>query len=302
MVVPFVGEICALLAALTWAFALIPFKRSGESIPPLSLSLFKNAVGIILLAITLPIVGEGITTITNLNRHDVYILILSGVIGIALADTLLFYSLNLIGVGLLAITECVYAPSVVLFAWLFLHEELATHHYIGGALILAAVLISSKHKAPQRRTHRELVRGILLGAVSVSLMGLGIVMAKHVLETTPLITASLLRLLGGMAVLALVTAVSPMRAAHYSVFQPSPAWRFSLPASVLGTYVAMIFWIAGFKYAQATIAAILNQTSTIIALILATLILKEPFTKRKAVAAVLALGGVLVVTIGVYNG
>ena len=82
----------------------------------------------------------------------------------------------------------------------------------------------------------------------------------------------------------------------------SRAWRFSIPASVLGPYVAMICCIAGFKYAQATIAAILNQASTSIALIRATLILKEPFTKRKAVAAVLALGGVLVVTIGVYNG
>ena len=52
------------------------------------------------------------------------------------------------------------------------------------------------------------------------------------------------------------------------------------------------------KYAQAGAAAVLNQTSTIFVLLLATLFLREPFTPRKLVAAVLALGGIALVTLG----
>ena len=69
-----------------------------------------------------------------------------------------------------------------------------------------------------------------------------------------------------------------------------------MPASVLGAYLAMIFWIAGFKYTKASTAGILNQTSVVFALILATVILKEPFTRRKLASVILAMAGVLLIT------
>ena len=60
--------------------------------------------------------------------------------------------------------------------------------------------------------------------------------------------------------------------------------------------MAMVFWIAAFKYTYASVAAILSQTTAIISLILAALILKEPLTKRKLVAVVLAMIGITLVT------
>ena len=295
---PFLGEICALLAALTWALALVLFKRSGETIEPLSLNLFKNTIAIVLMVISLPVAGEGVTILTDLTTRELLILAFSGVIGIALADTVLFYSLNLIGVGLVTIMECAYTPSVIIFAWAMLAEAITTPQYIGGGLVLAGVFISSTHAPPPGRTRRELLGGMLAGAVAVSLMALGIVIAKPILEHAPLLSASLVRLLAGTAVLTVLMLLSRRRRALFSVFKPNPAWRTCIPGAFFGTYLALIFWIAGFKYTKAAIAAILNQTSTVIALIFATLILKETFTKRKFAAAVLALIGVLVVALG----
>lgn len=302
---PYLGEAFALLAAVNWAFSLVLFKLSGESIPPLSLSLFKNVVGLALLFVTLGVefwiamaadgASGSVEWLSSLHRHDMYILIFSGVIGIALADTLLFFSLNLIGVGLLTIVECIYTPAVILFAWALLCETVAPPQFIGMALILSGVFISSTHKPPADRTRGQLVLGLLLGALALALTAFGIVLVKPLLVTAPLIPATTIRLVAGTVVLVVIMAVSPKRAAHYAVFKPSSVWKVCVPASVFGTYLAMIFWIGGFKYAQAAVAAVLNQTSTIIALIFATLILKEPFTKRKLVAAVLAVSGVLVV-------
>ncbi len=50
------------------------------------------------------------------------------------------------------------------------------------------------------------------------------------------------------------------------------------------------------KYTQAGSAAILNQTSSIFVLILASIFLHEAFTRRKFVASVLAIGGIVLVT------
>jgi drug/metabolite transporter (DMT)-like permease len=59
-----------------------------------------------------------------------------------------------------------------------------------------------------------------------------------------------------------------------------------------------MLWIAGMKYTQAGSAAIINQSSTIFVLVFASLFLGEPFTGRKVVASALALGGILMVTLG----
>ncbi|MGD9549133.1 MAG: EamA family transporter [Candidatus Krumholzibacteriia bacterium] len=56
-----------------------------------------------------------------------------------------------------------------------------------------------------------------------------------------------------------------------------------------------MFGYLGHPGCAAGTAVILNQISTIHLLILASVILKEPFTRRKAVAAGLALCGILLV-------
>ncbi len=294
------GQVCALLAALTWAFALVLFKRSGEQVSPLALNLFKSAVGVVLLALTLLVMGEGVGVLSRFPREDVYILLLSGVIGVALADTVFFYSLNLIGVGVISIVDCAYSPLVILFAWWVLAEQLALSHFVGTGLILLGVLTASQIALPPDRTRAQLVVGMLLGASSMAMMAFGIVGAKLVLTDFPLIWATFLRLVAGTAVLGVLALASPQRRVLWSAFRPSGVWKDSMTASVLGAYVAMTLWVAGFKYAQAALAGILNQTTVIFAILLAALILKERLSRRKLIAVALALAGVLLVTLAPF--
>ena len=298
MAMPYLGEICALLCALNWAFALVLFKRCGESIPPLSLSLFKNVVGIVLLGLTLACVDSGYAALLDMKPSDLAILAISGVLGIAIADTLLFYALNVVGVGLITIVECVYSPSVVVFAWAMLSERMTASDAVGGLLVLSAVFFASGHRPPEGRTSTQLAVGLALGALAIVMMAFGIVLAKRIIEDSPLVAVSFVRLLAGTVALAAYMVVGRQRKTWFRVFRPSPVWRISVPASFFGTYVALLFWMAGFKYTQAAVAAILNQTSTIMALVFATLILKEPFTRRKLIAATVALTGIVVVTLG----
>lgn len=299
MTTDFLGQACALLAALTWAFALVFFKLSGEHIGPLALNFFKNVIGLILLGATLLVIGESVSSLQDYHRADIYILIISGFIGIALADTVMFHSLNLVGVSLFAVVDCAYSPTVLLFSWLFIAEHLTLAHYLGGGLILGGILISSRHPPPPGRTRRQIAIGALLGILAIVLMAVGIVMAKPVLDADgfPLVWGTTIRLAAGTAALALMAAASPRRRKIYAVFRPAAIWKYSIPGSVLGGFLSMIFWVAGFKYAQAAIAAILNQTSVIFATVLAVVVLKEAMTRRKLVAITLATAGVVLVAV-----
>jgi drug/metabolite transporter (DMT)-like permease len=68
-----------------------------------------------------------------------------------------------------------------------------------------------------------------------------------------------------------------------------------VPGTIIGSFLSLIFWIAGMKYTQASIAAILNQTSSIHIIIMATIFLGESLTKRKVIAALLAILGIVMV-------
>ncbi|MFQ5807689.1 MAG: DMT family transporter [Phycisphaerae bacterium] len=297
------GEVYALLAAFTWACAMVLFKYSGERVSPLALNLFKNTVAILLLGLTLLVAprlqpflaDESLNCVLTLPARHIWILVVSGVIGIALADTLFFYSLNFVGVGIASIVDCLYTPFMILFSWLILSEQLTAAHFLGAALILSGVLISSGHAPPPNTTRGQLLAGILFGALAMASMAYGIVIAKRVLEQFPLIWAAVIRLLAGTLALAAVALASPRRNALWSVFRPSAAWKTAVPGAILGTFLAYVFWVAGFKYADASINAILNQTTVIFAIILATVIVKEPLTKRKLVAVLLAVLGALAV-------
>ena len=67
--------------------------------------------------------------------------------------------------------------------------------------------------------------------------------------------------------------------------------------SFLGTYLSVVLWLAGFKYTLAGRAAIYNQLSTIIIVILARIFLKEPLNKKKIIGVILAISGAIVVSL-----
>ena len=57
--IPFIGEIFALLAPLSWSFAVILFRVTGKSVSPIPLNLFKNVFAILLFAATALLTGQG---------------------------------------------------------------------------------------------------------------------------------------------------------------------------------------------------------------------------------------------------
>lgn len=295
------GQAAALAAALTWASALVLFKRSGERMPPVSLSLFKNAVALLLFAPTLAILmwvepGHSLDHLREFPIGDYCILMLSGVLGIAIADTLLFYALNLIGVGLMAVVDCVYAPLTLLFAWLYLSETLTWPHYVGGALIIAGVFTATRHKPPAGRSRTQLLAGMALAVLAIALVAFGIVLAKPILGPMAVMWATSIRMAAGTVLLALFALLGRRWKEHWVAFQPAPIWKFAIPAAILGTYLSLIFWIAGFKYTYAPVAAVLNQTSVIFASIFAAVFLHEHFGGRKVAALVIGVIGVVIVS------
>jgi len=289
------GEFFALLCALFWAVAVILFKRSGETVPPFALNLFRVTISSVLLVITTQVAGSPL--VRDVPLQDILILVAGGVLSITFADTFFHKCLNTVGAGITAIVECLYSPLMIMFAFLLLGERVGWSEIGGMSLVIGGVLIASGQTPPEGLSQRRQVEGVLWGVAAMTSLTLGVILVKPVLDHQPILWATAVRQVGALAVMAPFVLISPRRREWLDVFRPKPDWRFTVPGTIIGSYLALIFWLAGLKLTTAGVAAILNQTSTIYVLILATIFLKESFTKRKIAASVMAVGGILLVTL-----
>jgi len=290
---PYLGELLSILAALFWAVGVVFFKLAGDRIPPLSLNFFKNMLAVALLLPTMVVMGEPF--VPDLPAYQWLLMAGSGVVGIAVADTMFFYSLEKLGAGLTAVVDTSYTPMMLGLSFIYLGEDLAPKNIAGGALIMGALLVGSLTRPQEGRTRADVVKGTTIGLLGILLMTVGIMMIKPFLDEVPLMWSTTVRVAAGAIGLLPIVLLHPKRRAILSHLVPSASWRASVPAALFGTYLAMIAWIGGMKYIDAHRSALLNQLSTIFIFLLATVFLKEPITRRRLLAIGLAAAGAFLV-------
>jgi len=290
------GKFLALSAAILWAIAVIFFKRAGENIRPVALNLYKTIISAILLLPVLWITGV-VWVPSNITEKDLLMVVLSGILGIALADSLFFKCLNLLGAGLTAIVECMYSPMVIILSWMILLDKLSVRQISGGFLVVIAVLVATLRTKNQNRHSTKTLQGILVGAASMFTMALSIILMKPVLAKTSVFWVTEIRLLAALVFLSVFFIVKNEHLQFINLFKKWKNWRYAFPGTILGNFLSMTCWVAGFQLTEVSSAAILNQTNTIFLVILSSLVLREPFTIRRLIATVLAMTGSLLVLI-----
>jgi len=286
------GEFFALASAFSWAWAIILFRRAGDALPPFELNLFKNLLGFSLVLPTLAIV-EGYQ-LPAFSLQEIGIALVSGFIGIAVADTWYLRALSLMGAGRTGIVASLLSPFVVLLSILFLGESLRGWQLVGFAMVMGGILLVTWRQNRREVDAALLGKGILYGVGSVFLMAVGIVMVKEILETRPFLWTMELRLVGGIAGMLMYMALrGRFETVRKRFMQPLP-WRHILPASALGAYVSMMMWLAGYKLITASEASVLNETANAWIVLLAWLVLGESIGYRKVAGLVLTSAGVII--------
>jgi drug/metabolite transporter (DMT)-like permease len=294
------GELYSIACALAWAIAVVLFKKSGESLPPLPLNLFKNLLGLALMLLTVLAVS-GLAW-PGIPASAVVLTLISGFLGIGLGDTLYFKSLNAIGASRMAVAQTLYSPFVILLSAIFLAERLGLLQFAGVALVLGGILLVNWGRAPVNNVINRgaslfslFSSGVALGGLSVFLMAAGVVIAKPLLERYDFLWIVTLRIVGGTLGLLIVTAYRRNGGSVWRSFRHVRHWPAVIAGSILGTYISMMLWLAGYKYTKASIASVLNETAAVFILVLAAIFLRDRLKPRQLFGSAVAVVGVFLV-------
>ncbi|MBE9226584.1 DMT family transporter [Phormidium sp. LEGE 05292] len=292
----FKGELAALSAAFLWAIASVVWSKVGQRIGPLELNFLKGAIAIVFLGVTIFLSEQSLPAIDPLAF---WLLLLSGAIGIAIADTALFAALNSLGARRTLLLKILTSPLVALIALVFLQETLSVAAWCGIFLTLLGVAWVVSERVPGTNGKEAYFwQGILWALVSTCGDAIAAILSRVALTQTTInpLWSTLIRLTAGLILLLIWILIKNQKIRGNPIQQYKPLltmklWIIIAFTSFIGTYLGIWLQQISLKFAPAGIAQTLNATSPLFVLPIA-IWLGEKVSFRAIAGVLLALVGI----------
>lgn len=283
-----IGILGGLGSALGWAVGAILFKRIAERMSPLLMAFGKSGLSAVLLAVGLACWGGRIP-----QGEDALLLVLSGLVGIALADVLFFAALRELSPQVLIIFLTVGQVITAVLAILFLGEVPHVGTWVGMALILAGVsaVLWPKESGLSWMATRK---GILYGLLSSLCMSGSMIMAKGALDETSALEATFLRMAAAFFGLLLWLVVRRQLTGAFQIFGEKGLARQFTAAVCVITFGGFWLSLVAVKNLPVAPATSLISLEPVFILPLAAIFLREKIYLRDVAGACLACIGAAV--------
>jgi drug/metabolite transporter (DMT)-like permease len=285
------GALAALAAALCWTLSSALWRRLPTSLSAAQLNLLKNLLALLMLAPLLALQPW------RAGGAPLLLLSASGVLGIALGDSLYFAALRRLGTRR-CLTLDAGGPAVTAVAgFLWLEEWPSPLQWLGVALISLAVLLVARQKGEPGAAAGLLSSpaaqrlGVALALGALLCGSGGALLARVALREGGLdpLQAAGLRLAAASLVL-----LPLLRGLPSAPPRPRPAgrrWPLWLAATLLGTSAGIVLQQTALQQLPGALAVALLATAPVMALPLAPLEGDRPGATG-VLAALLALAGV----------
>jgi len=280
-----IGALAALAAALCWTLASSLWRRLPTSLSGAELNLLKNWLA---LAMLLPLV---VGRAWPVAPGPLLLLALSGVLGIAVGDSLYFAALRRLGTRR-TLTIDAGGPAVAsLGGMVWLAEVPEPLHWLGLGLITLALLLVAGQRAGDAAAGRQQLQGVLLALGALLCGSAGALVSRAALRDgafDPLQSALVRVLAAGVVLLPL------LRGWRTRDWGPRPSarrWPLGLLATLLGTTLGISLQQLALQRLPGGMAVALLATAPLMAIPLAHLEGDQPGW-RGWLAALLALSGV----------
>ena len=279
---PFAGEVACLTAAALWAVAVALFRPAIETFGAQTINLAKCALATVLQGMTVIAFG-GFGALFDVPAGAIGWVAASGVIGLIIGDTALFAAVKSFGVHRTLLVQTLAPVFAAVAAWGLLRELPTPRQGLGAIVILIGIaLVVAPRRRPQAadgvprssaevsdaRRARPFAVGAAFATLAAAGQGVGLVLAKIGLVDLPPMTASTHRLAIATLGLAIIAILRGRQGRLGRLPRHRLALRRVLPATLLGTYLAMFLMMIGTDLAVASVAVTLLGTSPIFGLFL----------------------------------
>ena len=289
----------AIAAALCWAIASLVSADVTRNLGGLAF----NRLRLFFVSIMLVSYTFVIDTWFTINSDYLTIIIISGIIGIFLGDTLLFIALQKIGPRRNNILFSLAAPFTVVINIIFLEEVASFISILGCFIVFFGVVVAIAYGDKKNLDHRwekiegSLSIGIFLAICAALCQAIGVVMMKPILNlgADPIACAAI-RTTTSCMLLALTFLL------NFEVFRAKRALTIkiviqSIISGFLGMALGMSLLLIALQKADAGVVATLSSTSPIMILFLLWVFTKKLPTIAAWIGTFVAIFGTALIFI-----
>tara|TARA_Y100000590_G_scaffold368925_1_gene429809 strand:- start:346 stop:1233 length:888 start_codon:yes stop_codon:yes gene_type:complete len=289
--------IIALLAALSWSISSLisaDVTREIGGIP-------FNRIRLLIVSIILIFYTTYIDTWHTININYLTLIILSGVIGIFLGDTLLFMALQRIGPRRNNLLFSLAAPFTVLLNIYFLNEAMSLSNLAGCFLVFFGVVIAiaygSNNKHRWEIIEGSLTLGVLMGIIAALCQAIGLIIMKPILNSgvDPIASATI-RTTISFILLSFTFFIKSSNFVIKSKINKQILFKIFI-SGFLGMALGMSLLLIALQKADAGIVATLSSTSPILILFLIWLLTNKIPSIRAWIGTFIAIIGTALIFI-----
>ncbi|MTW20829.1 DMT family transporter [Allochromatium palmeri] len=302
MTLELIGILAALGSAATWAVGALLLKPFAERLPAMALAFAKGVFGLGVLGLLILMIGP-----TSLSWTTAAVLFFSGVLGIGVADTLFFKSLRELSSHTVVQLMLLGQVATIAMAVVFLGESLVWLQWLGVALVIlgvAIVLMAPEDSAAEGTDAnvRATRRGVLFGLGSVLAMAVSVTMAKGALDEADALTATWLRIAGGVVSLFVFAPLFYIGRGNWL----SPIlsdWHLAIRFCLIATFVTLggfFLSLLAMKLTPLAIANTLLSTEPLFVLLIMALFYQETPSARRLTGSLLGLAGVAIISARIF--
>lgn len=203
----FLGEFAAMGTALCWSFGSILFTISSRRLGHNTVNRLRLVVALLLL-MTAHFITFGRFFPTAANQQQWFWFGLSGIIGFALGDMLLFRAFVLLGARMSMLLMALVPVFGTFIAWLFLGEILTLSQLIAITVVIAGIVwvVTERQNNEHERNHYLI--GILCGIGGAMGQALGLILSKKGLaDNYSALSGNIIRVFVAACLLWVITAL-----------------------------------------------------------------------------------------------
>ncbi len=289
----YLGECSSLLAAMIWALSMSLYTRYGQGVSSRHLNLFKTSLALLCLG------SLALLSLWHWPSHprSYFVLASSGLIGLALGDSLLFFSLKSIGVQRTAVIQCLAPPFAAVLAWILWDEYLVLREWLG--LLITMTFLALLLKARSTQNSLPLAgKGLLAALAAAFCQALAMTSLRFSLQGVDVWAGTFLRIAAAFLGLLTFAAFRGDLLEFKHIFQSKKRALMLAAAAFLGTFIGLLLMSVGAKYAKAGVATALSSTTPIWILPVAHFLLGERISLKLLLLTAGVVTGLAVMIVG----
>jgi drug/metabolite transporter (DMT)-like permease len=273
---------------ISWGTTYLATRVAIESIPPFAMAGSRHFVAGTILALVLRMRGITLPSRESWGGHA-----LLGLLMIGIGNGCLVWAQQFVPSGVTAVLVSV-IPFWMIGVEAFMPngERVRTRQVLGLALGFGGIVLLTSSSMNDTAPTRQLVLGVIMTQMSCLGWAIGSAYAKRHKREENLFAATALQITFGGAILMVVATIT---GEWTEVAPTSRSLMAVLYLVVVGTFVGYVSYVYALKHLPVSIVSLYAYVNPVIAVILGSLLLKERFTPRMAVAAGIIFTAMLIV-------